>query len=144
MAKPYYLAPLDFKRFFEKKELKRISIRDSISQFISILITTYLEEYSFDEGFGSDIWETDFDLLVNANVLKERIKKSLKHQIKNYEKRLSNIDVNVELKETLSVKTKKVKLKKYLFITIKGTIIKTDEPFLFTGDYYLAPLSYKN
>ena len=143
MAKPYYQAPFDFKRFFEKKELKKIGMRDSISQFISIVITTYLEEYSFDEAFGSEIWETYFDLLVNANVIKERIKKSLKYQIQNYEKRLSNVELNVELMETLSANTKKVRLKKYLYITIKGTIIKTDEPFVFTGDYYLAPLSYK-
>ncbi|QCW99883.1 GPW/gp25 family protein [Aggregatimonas sangjinii] len=143
MAKPYYQAPFDFKRFFEKKELKKLSLRDSISQFMSVIITTYFEEYSFDEGFGSEIWETDFDLLVNANVLKEQIKKSLSKQIVKYEKRLSHIDLNIELMESLSSKTNKVRLKKYLYITIRGTIVKTDEPFVFTGDYYLAPLSYK-
>ncbi len=143
MAKPYYQAPFDFKRFFEKKEFKKLSLGDSISQFMSVIITTYFEEYSFDENFGSEIWETDFDLLVNANVLKERIKKSLKKQITTYEKRLANIDLNIELMESLSSKTNKVRLKKYLYITIRGTIVKTDEPFIFTGDYYLAPLSYK-
>ena len=143
MAKPYYQAPFDFKRFFEKKELKKLSLRDSISQFISVIITTYFQEYTFDEGFGSEIWETDFDLLVNTNVLKEQIKKSLTKQINTYEKRLSNIDLNIELMERMSSKTKKVRLKKYLYITIRGTIVKTDEPFVFTGDYYLAPLSYK-
>jgi len=143
MAKPYYQTPFDFKRFFEKKELKKLSLRDSISQFMSIIITTYFEEYSFDEHFGSEIWETDFDLLVNANVLKERIKKSLFEQIKTYEKRLTNIDLDIELKESISSSTKKVRLKKYLYITIRGTIRKTDEPFVFTGDYYLAPLSYR-
>ena len=143
MAKPYYEAPFDFKRFFEIKELKKLSVRDSISQFISIIITTYFEEYTYDEEFGSEIWETDFDLLVNANVLKEQIKYSLTDQIERYEKRLNNIDLNVELMERLSNKSNRVRLKKYLLITITGTIIKTDEPFRFTGDYYLAPLSYK-
>ena len=142
MAKPYYQAPFDFKRFFEKKEFKKLSLRESISQFISVIITTYFQEYSFDENFGSEIWETDFDLLVNANVLKERIKKSLTEQIKTYEKRLTNMDLNIELMEKVS-NTNKVRLKKYLFITIRGTIVKTDEPFVFTGDYFLAPLSYK-
>lgn len=143
MAKPYYQAPFDFKRFFEKKELRKLSVRDSISQFISVIITTYFEEYTYDEEFGSEIWETDFDLLVNANVLKEQIKYSLTDQIVRYEKRLTNIDLNVELMERLSNNSNKVRLKKYLLITITGTIIKTDEPFGFTGDYYLAPLSYK-
>ncbi|MDT7830636.1 GPW/gp25 family protein [Pricia sp. S334] len=143
MAKPYYQVPFDFTRFFKKKELKKLTLRDSISQFISVIITTYLEEYSNDEKFGSEIWETDFDLLVNANVLKERIKYSLKNQISTYEKRLDYIDLDVELMESLSEKSQNVRLKKYLYITITGTIIKTDEPFRFTGDYYLAPLSYK-
>lgn len=143
MAKPYYETPFNFKRFFEKKELKKLSVRDSITQFISIIITTYFKEYTFDEEFGSEIWETDFDLLVNVNVLKEQIKYSLTDQIERYEKRLTNIDLNVELMETLSENSNKVRLKKYLYITITGTIIKTDEQFRFTGDYYLAPLSYK-
>ena len=144
MAKPYYEAPFNFTRFFEKKELKKLSLRDSISQFISVIITTYFEEYSFDENFGCEIWESDFDLLVSPNVLKEQIKKSLNEQINTYEKRLSNIDVNIELMESLSSKTNKVRLKKYLYITIRGTIIKTNDPFVFTGDFYLAPLSYKS
>ncbi len=143
MAKPYYEAPFNFKRFFEKKELKRLSLRDSISQFISIIITTYFEEYTFDEEFGSEIWETDFDLLVNANVLKEQIKYSLTDQIERYEKRLTNIDLSVELKESLTENANTVRLKKYLLIIVTGTIIKTDEHFRFTGDYYLTPLSYK-
>ncbi len=143
MAKPYYEAPFNFKRFFEKKALKRLSLRDSISQFISIIITTYFQEYTFDEEFGSEIWETDFDLLINANVLKEQIKNSLTDQIYRYEKRLTHIDLSVELKESLTEKANTVRLKKYLLIIVTGTIIKTDEPFRFTGDYYLAPLSYK-
>lgn len=143
MAKPYYEAPFNFKRFFEKKDLKKLTLRDSISQFISIIITTYFEEYTYDEEFGSEIWETDFDLLVDANVLKERIKYSLAKQIKVYEKRLTHIDLNVELMESLSQESHKVRLKKYLYITITGTITKTDEPFQFAGDYFLAPLSYK-
>ncbi len=143
MAKPYYQAPFDFKRFFEKKELKKISLQESISQFISVIITTCFEEYSFDDGFGSEIWETDFDLLVNANVLKERIKKSLAQQITTYEKRLTKIDLSLNLEENISGTSNKVRLKKYLHIAITGTIVKTNEPYRFTGDYYLAPLSYK-
>lgn len=143
MAKPYYETPFNFKRFFEKKALKKLSLRDSISQFISIIITTYFEEYTFDEEFGSEIWESDFDLLVNVNVLKEQIKYSPTDQIQKYEKRLTHIDLNVELMETLSETSHKVRLKKYLYITITGTLIQTDEQFRFTGDYYLAPLSYK-
>ncbi len=143
MAKPYYQAPLNFKRFFEQKELKKITLQESISQFISIIITTCFEEYAFDDDFGSEIWETDFDLLVNTNVLKERIKRSLRNQINTYEKRLSNVNLTIDLKEDISGKSNKIRLKKYLKIGITATIVKTDEPYSFVGDYYLAPLSYK-
>ena len=143
MVKPYYKAPFNFKRFFEKKELHKITLQDSISQFISIIITTYFEEYTYDDEFGSEIWESDFDLLVNTNVLKERIKKSLTQQISTYEKRLSNVALVLDLKEHVSEESQKTRLKKYLNITISGVITKTNEPYRFTGDYFLAPLSYK-
>ncbi|QLG46845.1 GPW/gp25 family protein [Costertonia aggregata] len=143
MAKPYYKAPFDFKRFFEKKELQKISLQESISQFISVIITTYFQEYTFDDDFGSEIWESDFDLLVNTNVLKERIKKSLKEQIDTYEKRLAKVNLDIDLRENISESSKKVRLKKFLKIVITGVIVKTDEPYSFVGDYYLAPLSYK-
>lgn len=143
MIKPYYSAPLDFKRFFEKKELKKINLQDSISQFISIIITTYFEEYSYNDEFGSEIWETDFDLLTNVNVLKERIKRSLEKQIHTYEKRLTKINLTIELNETISTTSDKTRLKKFLNISLTGTIGKTDEPYRFNGNYYLAPLSYK-
>ncbi len=143
MAKPYYQAPLDFKRFFEQKELKKLTLQESISQFISIIITTYFEEYTYDDEFGSEIWETDFDLLVNTNVLKEQIKRSLQNQINQYEKRLSNVNLNLDVRENISENSNKVRLKKYLNITITGIIVKTDEPYRFNGDYFMAPLSYK-
>jgi len=143
MAKPYYQAPLDFKRFFEQKELRKLTLQESISQFISIIITTYFEEYTYDDDFGSEIWETDFDLLVNTNVLKEQIKRSLKNQIDTYEKRLTNVSLVINLREDVSGKSNKIRLKKFLNISIVGTIVKTDEPYRFTGDYYMAPLSYK-
>ena len=143
MAKPYYKAPFDFKRFFEKKELHKITLQESISQFISVIITTYFEEYTYDDDFGSEIWESDFDLLVNTNVLKERIKKSLTKQLYRYEKRLSNVDLSIDLRENISENSNKVRLKKFLKITVTGVIVKTDDPYSFVGDYYLAPLSYK-
>jgi len=143
MAKPYYETPFNFNRFFEKKEFKKISLEDSISQFISVIITTYFEEYTNDEKFGSEIWESDFDQLVNTNVLKERIKKSLTLQIIKYEKRLANVELDIDLREKISEKSNKTRLKKFLNISIIGTIVKTDNPYSFAGDYYLAPLSYK-
>ena len=142
MKRSYYQIPFDFGKFFEQKELTKITLRESISQFISVIITTYFQEYTFDENFGSEIWETDFDLLTNPNVLKEQIRNSLQDKISTYEKRLSNVKVQLYLGEDLSQKVEKVRLKKYLTIKVIGKVIKTDEPYTFSGNYFLAPLSY--
>ncbi len=142
MKRSYYQVPFNFSNFFEKKELTKLSLQESISQFISVIITTYFQEYTFDENFGSEIWETDFDLLTNPNVLKERIRNSLQEKIDVYENRLSNVKVQLYLGEDLSQKVEKVRLKKYLTIKVIGKVIKTDEQYTFSGNYFLAPLSY--
>ncbi len=144
MNKSYYKVPFDFKNFFEQKDLKRITLEESISQYISIIITTAFKEYKHDHNFGSEIWETDFDLLTNVNRLKEQIKTSLAVKIKSLEKRLSNISVNILLGESVVPNTTRTRLKKQLKIEVKGIIRKTNEPYYFTGMYYIAPLSYTN
>jgi len=142
MNKSYYKVPFDFRRFFEQKDLKKITLEDSISQYISVIITTAFKEYKHDDEFGSEIWETDFDLLTNVNRLKEQIKISLSKQIKALEKRLNNTNVNILLGESLIKNTNKTRLKKQLKIKITGTIRKTNEPYTFVGSYFIAPLSY--
>jgi phage baseplate assembly protein W len=144
MNKSYYKVPFNFESFFEQKDLKKISLKESISQYISIIITTAFKEYKHDHSFGSEIWETDFDLLTNVNRLKERIKTSLSTKVKTLEKRLSNINVNIILGESVVSHTTKTRLKKQLKIEITGVIKKTNEPYYFTGMYYIAPLSYGN
>ncbi len=144
MNKSYYKIPFNFKNFFEQKDLKKITLQESISQYISIIITTAFKEYKHDHDFGSEIWETDFDLLTNVNRLKEQIKTSLSTKIKTLEKRLSNINVNIVLGESVVPNATKTRLKKQLKIEIKGIVKKTNEPYYFTGMYYIAPLSYTN
>jgi len=144
MHKSYYKVPFNFKSFFEQKDLKKITLHDSISQYISIIITTAFKEYKHDDSFGSEIWETDFDLLTNVNRLKEQIKTSLSTKVKTLEKRLSNVNINIVLGESVVPNTTKTRLKKQLKIEVTGIIKKTNEPYYFTGMYYIAPLSYSN
>ncbi len=144
MNKSYYKVPFNFKSFFEQKDLKKITLQESISQYISLIITTAFKEYKHDYDFGSEIWETDFDLLTNVNRLKEQIKISLSAKIKKLEKRLSNVNVNIVLGESIIPNKTKTRLKKQLKIEITGIIKKTNEPYSFLGSYYIAPLSYTN
>ena len=142
MKTDYYKIPFDFKSFFEHKDLKKISLKESISQYISLVITTAYKEYKHDEEFGSEIWESEFEILSNVNTLKENIKNSILEKINKYEKRLSNIKISVVIGETFVPNINKTRLKKQLVIRITGRLKKTNETFAFSGSYFIAPLSY--
>jgi phage baseplate assembly protein W len=143
MKRNYYKVPFDFKSFFEHKDLEKISLKDSIAQYISMVITTAYKEYKHNAEFGSEIWESDFDVLSNINSLKEKIKLSLIEKIGLFEKRLNNPKIVVVLGETYIPDVNQTRLKKQLVIKISGNLKKTNESFSFVGRYFIAPLSYQ-
>ena len=59
----YYKVPFDFESLTEKKDADKIALDNSISQNIFLIATTSFGECKFDETYGSEIWEMDFDLL---------------------------------------------------------------------------------
>ena len=63
----YYKIPFDFKGLTKGQDIRKVTIEESLAQFISLIITTIFGEYKYDDGFGTVIWETDFNLLANAN-----------------------------------------------------------------------------
>ena len=85
-----------------KNDAEKISIDNSISQQIFLISTTALGECKFDETFGTEIWEMDFDLLKTDNSLKEFIVSSMKKAIVMHEKRLLLEDVEVSVKDQSS------------------------------------------
>lgn len=143
MNRSYYQTAFDFERFFEQKEMPKLTLRESIAQYITLVITTCFGEYTHDDEFGSLIWETDFDLLANTNTLKEDIRKSLLEKLKEYENRTTDTRVEVSLGENLSNTSNRVRLKKYLTVNVETTVRKTNERLRVSGDYMIAPLAYK-
>lgn len=139
----YYKLPLKFSSFLEKNELGTCEIRDSIAQNIHLLNTTYFGECTFNYEFGSAIWEMDFDNLKSRNNLKGLITKSLESAIEDFEKRLTNVTVKVNVDESQQAVSKSsVYMKKAVTISIKGKIIHTNEDFIYTDFFYIGPLSY--
>ena len=144
MKPNFYKIPFDFKDFFAHKDLSKLSLKESVSQNISLIITTIYKEYKHDDKFGSDIWENEFDILSNINVVKENIKNSLTEKINEFEKRLNQTQVRVTIGETFVPNINQTRLKKQLVIRVSGKLKETDESFLFQGSYFIAPLSYYN
>jgi len=139
----YYKIPFDFKGLTKGQDIRKVTIEESLAQFISLIITTIFGEYKYDDNFGTMIWETDFNLLANANQLKDIIKDSVFSKVKEYEKRLTVTDVTLSVSEDTVSYTKNIRVKKRLDIVVYGIIKKTNQPYYYKSSYFLAPFSFK-
>lgn len=138
----YYKLPIDFEGIIHKKDAEKISIDNSIGQQIFLLATTALGECKFDDTFGTEIWELDFDLLKSDNQLKEFIINALKKAVVRHEKRILLEDVNVSVNDFNLGTLGKRRMKKKVMLSVKGQVMETNRPFLFQNSFFVGPLSY--
>ncbi|WP_296151235.1 GPW/gp25 family protein [uncultured Flavobacterium sp.] len=138
----YLKIPIDFDRIMQKKELDITTLEHSIAQQLILIATTYFGECKFDETFGCDIWNMDFDFLMNENTLKKTIATALKDSIKMHESRLHLEEIEVEISEKKMLSSGIYRTKKKIDIYISGKIIETNRPFKFNGYFFVGPLSY--
>lgn len=142
MKGAYYKIPFDFDNLIEKKDSDKVSLDNSISQHIFLLATTALGECKFDNTYGTEIWEMDFDLMKSDNSLKEFIANALKKSIVMHEKRLLLEDVEISVNDHNLGTLGKRRMKKKVFISIKGLIVETNRSFIFNNSFFVGPLSY--
>lgn len=143
MSQNYFTIPFESGRLITNKEHTKCSLKQSIVSYIHLINTTHFGECFFDESFGSVIWDVDFDNLTSSNRIREEVSKSLTKTLKSQEKRLSNISVEVKIKqEELLPHKKNTIVKKKVIIKIKAKVVKTNEDFFCEEYFYIAPLSY--
>ncbi|CAM3750056.1 GPW/gp25 family protein [Flavobacterium gelidilacus] len=143
MKELFYKLPLDYTKLTTGEDATKVTIEESLAQFISVIITTIFGEYKYDPDFGTIIWDTDFNLLANPNQLKDLIKESVHEKVNQYEKRLKVTDVTLGVDEnTLSYETN-IRVKKRLDIVVYGIIKETNQPYYYKSSYFLAPFSFK-
>ena len=138
----YYKLPLDFQGLMKRKDIDKISIEDSIRQHIFLISTTSVGECKFDESFGSEIWEMDFDLLKSNNNLREMMMNSLKRDISKNEKRVVLEDISVEILDYNLGTMGKTRMKKRVQLTLKMLIKETNRPLFFQNSFFVGPISY--
>lgn len=143
MRQLFYKIPFDYKKLTSGQDVAKVSIEESLAQFISLVITTIFGEYKYDEEFGTIIWETDFNFLANPNQLKDEIKESVFEKVKKYEKRLTVTEVVLNVVQDTLNQELKIRVKKRLDITVYGIIKQTNENYYYRSSYYMAPFSYK-
>ncbi len=139
----FYSLPLSLHTVPRKKELSRCSLKQSVADNLHLVLTSSFNSLASDSEFGSSIWDADFDNISNQNKQKEMIIQSLQKVIQRYEKRLTNLRIEIRFsqEETPAV-TPGVRVKKKMQIVITGNIILTNEAIVYRDNFFVSPLSY--
>ena len=86
---------LSFKRHPVTNDVLTVSNEDAIKRSVKNIIFTILGEKPFEPNFGSVINESLFDLHTNLSEI--RITDEIKSSLLNYEPRIDNIEVTVQV-----------------------------------------------
>ncbi|MBN1820502.1 MAG: GPW/gp25 family protein [Prolixibacteraceae bacterium] len=139
----YLDIPLQLKEIKDQKDARRIDMKKSIHNIIHLVTVTAYNEVRHAPDFGTEIWKYDFENIYNTHLLKDELKKSIHKSIRNNEKRLSNISINLQIEQVeLSKIVKNRRVKTQINMIINGTINKTNEPFEHHETFFIGPLSY--
>ncbi len=143
MQLEFYSLPMIFEGLMRGQEHPRCNLQQSVFQHLHLLLTTAFGGFPADERFGSRIWEHDFDNVTSAHKLKEMFKESLLQSIQEHEKRLSNVYVEIMLREEELISGEQSrKIKKRIEIGITGLLNLTNERFAYRDTFFVGPLSY--
>lgn len=139
----YYKIPLQLSGLLSGNELPTCDIKESITKNLELIIMSKFGEHRHDRGFGCEIWDLDFELIVSENKWKEKLRQSLLKSITTHEHRLSEVQLNVEISEIEKFRLFRqfVEIKKRVEIKLTGIIHKTGESFSFSNNLFLSPLS---
>ncbi len=137
----YLKLPLDLSSALEGK-MERCSYAESIAQHIMTLIVSQYGEVESKADYGSVIWNLEFNQTVFNQDWEEDVKKSLERTISEYEHRLKDIKIHVELAEVEEeVRNKFPNARRRVRIGVHGALISNDKPFHFSTYLYVSPLS---
>jgi hypothetical protein len=140
----YYKYPLDLQRIFQHQEMVKCEIGDSISQNLQLIILSHRGEHRYNTTFGSEIWDMDFDLILSIRIWEEKLRKSLLTALKENEKRIEHIEINVKVSEVEKRYPfdKYVTIKRKVDVFVGASIVETGENYRFHTDLFLSPISH--
>ncbi len=141
MINSYIDIPINFKVITQKQEIPKISMKQSIHNMIHLISTTSFGELKHDQDFGCEIWMHDFNNIYNTHSFKEDLRKSIKQSIEKNEKRIENVNVELNIEQAeIKIKGRRAKVRVNLIVT--GTIEKTNEQLTHHEKFFIGPLSY--
>ena len=118
-------------------------IGESIAQNIMLLIITKKGENRYDEHYGNDVWDLEFDNGVTSSMWENIFIKSLQRQIDDYEPRLiySRVEASIKFVEHNYETKGFTEVKKKVKIIINAKLESTNEAFSFSTEIFLSPMS---
>ncbi len=144
MTPRYYELPIKFDLLMSRNvELPLCDLKKSIAQNIYLIITSRFRENRYDDSFGCELWDMDFELVHNESMWVERIRKSVLNSIINHETRIYSIytDIQISQEEKIFSLNKSMGVKKRLTIKVDCKIKETGEDYMFNTNIYLSPIS---
>jgi phage baseplate assembly protein W len=137
----YYGTPLRLGDIIRKKEQTGLTLKESISSWIHLILVTHYGEFKNDENFGCQVWEYDFETITNSQKFKELVQEDIRLSVIRYEPRLTDVRADVQI-EQVEVVLKNRRVKVRIGIRVKGIIRMTNEPFVHEEGFFMGPLSY--
>ena len=127
------------------RDLVTCELRSSIAQNINLIITSKYNEHRFDDTYGCEIWDMDFELILNESAWKDKVNKSVLQTVKKHEMRLDDIDseINISEEEFVNKRTGFKGIRKKVMITITAIVKETGQQFKFNSYLFLSPLSFE-
>lgn len=149
----YYNLPLNIASFIQHKEADKqledneykpiekkakVSLEESIKLNIQLLLRTKLKDCRFDPEFGYVGWSKDFENITNESNWEKLIKEDFIQKVREYERRLVDVKVVIDLKKTSS--NKQLTLNHQFVVRIEAKLKNTAERFEFEEIMYFSPI----
>ncbi len=143
MSFSFYKIPLELSTALAGNDLTTCDLVTSISKNLELIIMTKFGGHRSNTTFGCEIWDLDFELIISEKLWEEKLRQSLLKSITTHERRLSDVKLNVEITEIEKYSSLRqfAEIKKRVNINLAGIILKTGEPFTFSTNLFLSPLS---
>ncbi len=141
--KQFLRLPLNFGKVLEGENFNICDVKLSISMNLHLLITTVRGEHKSDENYGAKYLDYDYDIHLPNDKRRDIIIESLQEQISIYEPRLTNVSIQVNVKQEVTKSdTGGFMQRRRVEIIIAGSIARSEEPYQFQTAFFIGPMDF--
>lgn len=138
----YLKLPIRLGQFFAGNKLDTCSLKESVVRNLHLLVTTGTGENKQDDYYGSKFWDDDYDIHMSNDARREVVISSLKRQVSLYEKRLTEVSIEVNVKQLEYRMNTGSQIRRRIEIIISGLLVRNNEPFRFQTGFFIGPMSF--